>query len=371
MGALSGAASGAAVGSAFGPWGTAIGAGVGLLGGLFGSRRKGQAIKEAGTTLANAGHQAAADTWKIPGMVNPAIDTAYSRAGEDVFGNAWDSAANIEARANQARGDVASALAQGRTDLSGYLDPYARAGESALTSLAELAGARAPTLADLQMDPGYDFRLTQGQQALQRSAAARGVAQTGGFAKALTNYAQGAASQEYSNAFDRYMRGQEQRRSTLAGLAGLGASAASTAGTTLAQLGLRGGEAMGEFGLRGTTQAGNWTNEASQYKGNAGINSALNQANNIINSANLANKYNLGAAGPTAASQYGLGDTWGQFYSQAGKTVGDLIGTWGSGAGDGYMNPGRAPKVPLDWDYNYKQYPAYDPWSGGMPPRPR
>lgn len=322
-------------------------AGLGLVGGFLGARRAGQAAKQAGTTLANAYHQGAADTWEIPGYVNPAIDTAYSRAGEDVFGNAWNSAANIEARANQARGDVSGALAQGRGDIAGYLDPYAQAGQGALTSLAELAGAKAPTLADLQMDPGYDFRLSEGQKALQRSAAARGVAQTGGFAKALTNYAQGAASQEYANAFDRYMRGQEQRRSSLTTLAGLGANAASTAGTTLANLGLRGAESMGQFGMEGTKTAGDWTNAGSVYKGNAGVQSALAQGQNIINAANQANQYNLNAAGATAGSQQALGNAWGQFYNNAGQSMADLVGlNYGPQSNSGWGNTGYATGLP-------------------------
>jgi hypothetical protein len=60
------------------------------------------------------------------------------------------------------------------------------------------------TGADLQSDPSYRWRLQQGQQALERSAAARGGALSGGSLKDLTDYAQGAASQEYQNAYGRF-----------------------------------------------------------------------------------------------------------------------------------------------------------------------
>ena len=351
-------------------------AGLGLVGGFLGARRQGQAIKRAGTTLNEAYRQAAADAWKLPGYVNPGIARAYGTAGEDVFNQAYGGAANIEARAEQARGDVASglaqgrgditgALAQGRGDLAGYLDPYARAGEGAVTSLAELAGAKAPTLEQLQMDPGYAFRLAEGQKALERSAAGRGLLSSGSFAKSLGNYAQEAASQEYANAFDRYMKGQEQRRQSLTTLAGLGGQAAAAAGTTLANLGLRGAEtmgtlglrgaeAMGEFGMQGTTQAGNWLNDASRYKGNAAIDSELAQAGNVIKAHNAATGYGLDASGATAESQYGLGNTWGQFYSQGGITLGDLAG--------GYLqNRGNNRRM-----QNYQQnYYPYIPMIGG------
>jgi hypothetical protein len=55
----------------------------------------------------------------------------------------------------------------------------------------------------LDADPGYQFRLDQGTGALQNSAAARGVLNTGGTLQDLINYGQGAASQEYGNAYDR------------------------------------------------------------------------------------------------------------------------------------------------------------------------
>lgn len=52
-------------------------------------------------------------------------------------------------------------------------------------------------------DPSYQWRLDQGLGAVQNSAAAGGMLNSGGTLKALTNYAQGAASQEYQNQFTR------------------------------------------------------------------------------------------------------------------------------------------------------------------------
>jgi len=62
---------------------------------------------------------------------------------------------------------------------------------------------KAPTEADLAQDPSYQFRLKQGQDAALASAASRGLARTGGFAKALADYNQQAASQEYGNVYQR------------------------------------------------------------------------------------------------------------------------------------------------------------------------
>lgn len=61
----------------------------------------------------------------------------------------------------------------------------------------------APTAADMQQDPGYQFRLSEGQRVLERSGAARGVTNTGGNMKGLLDYGQQAASQEYGNVYGR------------------------------------------------------------------------------------------------------------------------------------------------------------------------
>ncbi len=71
-------------------------------------------------------------------------------------------------------------------------DPYAAA--------VPFAG---PTAEDMAADPSYQFRLQQGQEALERSGAARGVTNTGGTLKDILDYGQQAASQEYGNVFGR------------------------------------------------------------------------------------------------------------------------------------------------------------------------
>lgn len=52
-------------------------------------------------------------------------------------------------------------------------------------------------------DPGYQFRLQEGQKALEQSASARGTLRTGGTWKDILNWGQGLASQEYGNVYGR------------------------------------------------------------------------------------------------------------------------------------------------------------------------
>lgn len=64
--------------------------------------------------------------------------------------------------------------------------------------------ARRFTMADFEEDPGYKFRLEQGQKGLERSAAARGGLLSGRAAKDMAAYSQGMGSQEYGRASDRF-----------------------------------------------------------------------------------------------------------------------------------------------------------------------
>ena len=93
--------------------------------------------------------------------------------------------------------------------------PFLDIGTNALNRLVALNQPGANAAQFLQTDPGYAFRLSEGQKALERSAAARGGLLSGATGKALTRYGQEAGSQEFTNAYNR-----------LANLANLGPRAA-------------------------------------------------------------------------------------------------------------------------------------------------
>jgi hypothetical protein len=82
-------------------------------------------------------------------------------------------------------------------------DPYAFRSPVGVLSPASYA-FEPPTGAELlAQDPGYQFRLEQGRQALEASAAARGGLLSGSTGQALAQYGQDLASQEYANAYQR------------------------------------------------------------------------------------------------------------------------------------------------------------------------
>jgi len=55
----------------------------------------------------------------------------------------------------------------------------------------------------IENTPGYQFQMDQGNQAINRSAAAKGMSNSGGVLAELAKYGQGLASQEYGNTLGR------------------------------------------------------------------------------------------------------------------------------------------------------------------------
>jgi hypothetical protein len=56
---------------------------------------------------------------------------------------------------------------------------------------------------ELRADPGYEFRLTEGINALDRAAAARGLLSSGRVMREVQRYGEGLAAQEYGAAYGR------------------------------------------------------------------------------------------------------------------------------------------------------------------------
>jgi hypothetical protein len=105
--------------------------------------------------------------------------------------------------------------------------PYVEAGKNAMTQYQNLAPYQSFGMDQFQADPGYQFRMSEGLKALERSASARGLLQSGGTLKDITRFGQDAASQEYQNAFQRYLTERETRMDPYRYLTGIGQAAAA------------------------------------------------------------------------------------------------------------------------------------------------
>lgn len=76
--------------------------------------------------------------------------------------------------------------------------------------------------AEFEKDPGYQFRMDEGNRAVEGGAAARGGLLSGAAAKAMQKYSQGFASNEYGNAYNRFTGDQQNMFNRLSGIAGTG-----------------------------------------------------------------------------------------------------------------------------------------------------
>lgn len=97
-------------------------------------------------------------------------------------------------------------------------------------------------------DPGYAFRLQQGTQGLQNSAAAGSGALSGAALKDLLTFNQDYASTEYGNAFNRYQTQQGNIFSRLSDIAHLGQNAAAGVGSQGTALAGNAGQAISNAG---------------------------------------------------------------------------------------------------------------------------
>jgi hypothetical protein len=198
-----------------------------------------------------------------PVVAAAAIGAAGSIGGALLGGSAAKKAANAELTAAREANELQKYMYDTtRTDQA----PWREAGAAALGQLGEFLKPGADLGALLAKQPGYQARLGEGVNAIDRSAAARGALNSGGTLKALTRFGQDYASNELNNVFNRY-----------ASLAGIGQTA---------------NQAIGQAGQNYANQAGNnligaGQAQASGYYGQAaaanyGLQGVANAGQNLL-----------------------------------------------------------------------------------------
>jgi len=134
-------------------------------------------------------------------------------------------------------------------------------------------------------DPSYKWRFQQGQQALERSLAARGLLQSGNAAIELQQYGQGAASQEYGAQFQRMMGAMGQWDQSL--------SAATNRLATLAGVDLNNRQSMFNAALSGA----NIANRASEFGLEMGMKQSMFNAQQLQSASGASAELGLKAQG--------------------------------------------------------------------------
>ena len=196
--------------------------------------------------------------------------------------------------------------------------PYREAGYNALAQMQRTAGnvpgAFKFGAGDYQADPGYAFRLSEGQKALDRQAAARGGLISGGALKAAQRYGQEMGSQEFGNAFNRaltsYNTGvasENQLYNRQAALSGIGQTATNLVG----QAGQNYGTSVGNALMNQGANAGNARMAAASAYGSAlsGIGSAYGR-NPVSFGSLYGGGSNAAAGNPLAVGEYSDPGYW-------------------------------------------------------------
>jgi hypothetical protein len=189
-------------------------------------------------------------------------------AGSIIQGYGANKAAKTQAEAQREATAAQERMFQRQTELQ---EPFRRVGVNALPELVEASRYTPFGMEQFQQDPGYGFRLKEGLRALESSAAARGGLLSGNQMRGVTRFGQGLASDEYTNAFNRYQAERAARLNPLQSLAGMAQSSANTLTGAAGQY----GQNMAE----GATAMGNI--RASGYAGMA--NAATSGLSNYLN----------------------------------------------------------------------------------------
>jgi hypothetical protein len=209
---------------------------------------------------------------------------AAALGGALITSNSVKGAAATQSQAtDKALSETARQYDQTRQDYT----PYREAGAKALGQYAT-ENDTPLDVSRLQMDPGYQFGLTQGQQAIDRKTAAAGGRISGAVLKEAAQYGTDYATSGYSAAYGRVKQTRDDRLARLAALAGIGqvstdnlsaAGSKSTASTNA--LVLAAGNNSGSAQLAQGNIWGNATNQIAALYGRKGGSGYTSNGNGI------------------------------------------------------------------------------------------
>lgn len=232
------------------------------------------------------------------GLVGSMISSDAAGDAADTQANAANNASENSLTASRESNALQKEMFEKQLELQA---PFREAGLAGQNRLMELLGLGGNTsaqgygsatrnfgMSDFQQDPGYQWRLQQGQQALERSAAARGGLLSGRAAKDMTAYSQGAASQEYGNAYNRFQTNRANQLNPLQSLAGMSQTASGAMANAAGQYGTNVGNTL--------TNTANQVGNNMMQAGNARASGYVGQANalnsGISNGINAFQNYN-------------------------------------------------------------------------------
>jgi len=274
------------------------------------------------------------------GVLN-ATDSAQKGVQQQLGSNAI----NVGAAGDTAKNMVADATTNANNALSNTLsaskanfDPYLAAGQAGAAGLAD----RATNLPQFDFgkanfqdpnDPAYQaqqFQLKQGSEAINNSASATGLANSGNVLKALTGYGQSLANTYYDQAFQRakstFDTNQNASLANLTAAAGTGLNAAGQYNNALLNVG--GQQAANTIGAG--VYGGNTINNNALFNAQQGLQGEEYIGNAGIGGSKLAGDYAVNGAQGRAAGILGQGNSLSNIIGgiDFGKLFGSTVGDW-------------------------------------------
>jgi hypothetical protein len=329
---------------------------------------------------AKAGYdQAGATMTSAKNDANSTIGAAVNPAAANIVGASQAAGDTEMAYGDQGAADAKSTAATGAKAVTDA-GAAAGAGVSTYANNGAAASDKASTIADsmsqpytaeqmMQEDPGYAFRLQQGQLALSRSQAAAGASLGGSAAKALASYTQNDASNEYAAAFQRNLTQQQTAFSDQSALANAGEQASEYAGSagiqtaeTAAAANTQAAEYGGTLQEGAATTAGNQQLQGSEAAGAMQVQGAEAQGANDMTTGQYVGQTQIGAGQATAAGDMGAANSWNGMLSGIGSAADSAV-AGGVGGDAGFSLKGAITGIP--------QYDEYDPSNMGgytLPP---
>ena len=283
--------------------------GAGALGSIFGANKQANAANQASQIQAAAAAKAGENSM-----------SAATQAG-----NYGTNAANAAGRGmSEATGNANDQLTQQLQAVLAANGPYTQAGQQALSQLQQLYGEGGAyskpfdySQVDVTKDPGYQFRMDQGNKAVQAGAAARGNVLSTRAQNEVSRFSQGLASQEFGAAatrdFSAYTDARNASTGVLTNIAGLGEQANVNSNT--ARTGT------------GAAISGNLIRSAG-YTGDAGINASQYAGNALLTATQQAGDFATQGANARAAGIVGGANAWNSGIQNAGNAAFNAYGTY-------------------------------------------
>ncbi len=313
-----------------------------LISGLFGASQANRNAKRISDAATSAQH----------GVLTSGQDASDRVAG--AYTNAHDALESsnqvAQGKVNEGTDRANGTLQQGYDAQVGNLNPYLTAGSTGVQKLVDYATTR-PAFSfnpsDLENDPGYQFQLGQGTAAVNNSASARGLLQSGNTLQDLTKFGQGLAGTYYNDAFNRALQTfNTNQNSTLANLSTL-ANIGQTATNQYDQATQFNSGTQAQNTSKAAYFGGTSDLDVSKFLSQLGLSAAQVEGLFGTDAANKAGQFGLTGAGASAAGGQGatnsiLGSMKGIFNILGG------INKPGSGLGNG---PAGAPPEGGDGGY--------------------